>query len=83
MIKKSFEYLDLGMLSKLFTTLVQPILKYGNAIWGSLFTLDQRKVEKVQRRATHLLPSLHDKSILRGYQYYPYHHCCIDARGVI
>ena len=62
MIKKSFEYLDSGMLSKLFTTLVRPILEYSNAIWGSLFTLDQRKVEKVQRRATHLLPSLHDKS---------------------
>ena len=62
MIKKSFEYLDSSMLSKLFTTVVRPILEYGNAIWGPLFTLDQRKVEKVQRRATHLLPSLHDKS---------------------
>ena len=62
MIKKSFEYLDSGMLSKLFTTLVRPILEYVNAIWGPLFTLDQRKVEKVQRRATRLLPSLHDKS---------------------
>ena len=59
MIKNSFEYLDLDMLSKLFTTLVQ---QYGNATWGPLFTLDQRKAEKVQRRATHLLPSLHDKS---------------------
>ena len=62
MIKKSFEYLDSSMLSKLFTTLVRPILEYGNAIWGPLFTLDQRKVEKVQRQATRLLPSLHDKS---------------------
>ena len=50
------------MLSKLFTTLVRPILEYGNAIWGPLFTLDQRKVEKVQRQATRLLQSLHDKS---------------------
>ena len=49
------------MLSKLFTTLVRPILEYGNASWGPLFTLDQRKVEKVQRQATRLLPSLHDK----------------------
>ena len=62
MIKKSFEYLDSDMLSKLFTTLVRPILEYSNAIWGPLFTLDQRKVETVQRRATHLLPSLHEKS---------------------
>ena len=50
------------MLSKFFTTLVRPILEYRNAICGPLFTLDQRKVEKVQRQATHLLPSLHGKS---------------------
>jgi len=52
MIKKSFEYPDSDMLSKLFTTLVGPILEYSNAIWGPLFILDQRKVEKVQHRAT-------------------------------
>ena len=61
MIKKS-KYLDLGMLFKLFTTLVRPIFEYSNAIWRPPFTLDQRKVEKVQCRATHLLPSLHDES---------------------
>ena len=43
MIKKSFEYLDSSMLFKLFTTLVRPILEYGNAIRGPLFTLDQKK----------------------------------------
>ena len=47
MIKKSFEYLDSDMLSKLFTTLVRPILEHSNAIWGSLFILDQRKAEGV------------------------------------
>ena len=34
MIKKSFDYLDSGMLSKLFTTLVRPILEYRNSIWA-------------------------------------------------
>ena len=73
MIKKSFEYLDSDMLSKLFTTLVRPILEYGNAIWRPLFTLDQSKVEKVQHRATHLLPSSHAVTTI---------HCCIDDKGV-
>ena len=50
------------MLIQLFSTLVQPILKYNNVIWGPHYTLDKRKVENVQQRATHLLPHLHDKS---------------------
>ena len=40
---------------------MHPTLEYSNAVWGPFFVLDQRKVEKVQRRATHLLPSLRDK----------------------
>ena len=62
MIKKSFEYLDPGILTKLFTTLVRPNLEYNNPIWGPHFMLDQRRVEKIQRRATRLLPHLQDKS---------------------
>ena len=33
-----------------------------NVIWGPHYTLDKRKVEKVQWRATRLLPHLHHKS---------------------
>ena len=62
LIKKSFDYLDPIMLTQLFSTLVHPILEYNNAIWGPHYTLDQRKIEKVQRRATCLLPQLQDKS---------------------
>ena len=45
-------YLKPSMSVKLFTTLVQPTL---NSVWGQAFILDQKKVEKVQRRATHCL----------------------------
>ena len=62
LIKKSFEYLDSTMLIQLFSTLVRPILEYSNTIWGPHYTLDKRKIEKVQQRATRLLPHLHDKS---------------------
>ena len=47
---------------KLFTTLIRPILEYSNSIWGPHFILDQHKVEKIQRRATKLIPSLQDNS---------------------
>jgi len=46
MVKKSFEHLNSRMVSKLFTTLITPILEYSNSIWGPHFILDQRKVEK-------------------------------------
>ena len=41
--------LDSRILTKLFTTLVQPILEYSNAIWGPYFVLDQRKVESAAK----------------------------------
>jgi len=50
------------MLARLFKTLVSPIIEYGNTIWGPHFILDQRKLENLQRRATHLVENLHDKS---------------------
>ena len=49
------------MLIQLFSMLVRPILEYNN-IWGSQYTRDKRKVEKVQWRTTRLLPHLRDKS---------------------
>jgi len=61
LIRKSFDYLELDMLVTLFVTIVRPTLEYSNPVWGPQFILDQRKLEKVQRRATRLLPSLADK----------------------
>ena len=60
--KKSFEYLNSTMLTQLFSTLVWPILEYSNTTWGPHYTVDMRKIEKVEWRATHFLPQLHDKS---------------------
>ena len=38
------------------------VIEYGNTIWGPYFTVDLQNVEKVQRRATRILASLHDNS---------------------
>ena len=56
LIKKSFKYLDSTMLTHLFTTLIRPILEYNNSIWVPHYILDNRKVEKIQQRATRLIP---------------------------
>jgi len=60
MIKRSFEHLDTFMISRLFTTLIRPILEYSNSVWGPYFVLDQCKVEKVQRRAMKMIVPLQD-----------------------
>ena len=49
------------MLIKLFITVVRPTLENCNSLWGPLFVLDQRKIEKDQCRATILLPPIKAK----------------------
>ena len=49
------------MLVKLFVTVVCPTLEYCNLVWGPLFILDQRKIKKIQRRATRLLSPIRDR----------------------
>ena len=45
---------------RLYTTLVRPILEYANIAWGPTFITDQKSLEKVQRRATKMLPELYN-----------------------
>ena len=61
LIRRSFDHVDSNMLSKLFTSMVRPTLEYYNSIWGPSFILDQRKIERVQSRATKFLPHIKDK----------------------
>lgn len=58
LIKKSFASLDETTLPLLYTTMVRPHLEYGNIIWGPHFEEDKKLVEKVQKRATKLIPTL-------------------------
>ena len=62
LIRKSFDYLNPDMLVKLFVTVVRPTLENCNSVWGPLFIVDQRKIKKVQRRATRLLSPISDRS---------------------
>ena len=59
-IRKSFQLIDKITLPLLFKTLVRPHLEYGNTVWGPFNRADQRRVERVQRRATKLVPELRD-----------------------
>ena len=58
-LHKTFEYMDDGTFVNLYKSFVRPILEYGNIVWGPHYILDQRSVEKVQRRATKLIHGLY------------------------
>lgn len=62
LVKKTFAQLDRETLPLLYKSLVRSHLEHGNVIWGPFYKEDAKLVEKVQRRATKVVPELRDKS---------------------
>ena len=60
LVKKSFALLDDRTLPLLYKSLVRPHLEYGNVVWGPFFKGDILAIEKVQRRATKMVPRIKD-----------------------
>ena len=58
LIKSTFTCLDQSTVPLLYKSLVRPHLEYGNVIWSPHTKKDQLEIEKVQRRATRMIPSL-------------------------
>jgi len=57
-IRRTFHHKDRDIVKQLYTGLVRPILEYGIIIWHPRYKMDRIEVEKVQRRATRLVPAL-------------------------
>ena len=60
MIRRTFEYLDERSFCTLFKALVRPHLEYANQIWATFLKKHITSIEKVQRRATKLIPGFRD-----------------------
>ena len=58
LIKRSFVYKNGEVVKKLFTSLVRPLLEYGNVVWYPRYNQDAVKLERVQRRATKMIQGL-------------------------
>ena len=60
-IRNTFKNLTPEIFKKLYTTLVRPHLEYGTPIWSPHTLNDILRIESLQRRATKIVSSLHDK----------------------
>ena len=58
LVKRPFQNIDTVTLPLLYKSLVLPHLEYGNLIWGPFNRADQKLIERVQHRATKLVPEL-------------------------
>ena len=60
-IRRSFEFINADTMLCLYKSLIRPIIEYGNVIWDPHYVTDQQAIEKIQHRATKLIPELrHD-----------------------
>ena len=58
LIKQCFQHMDAYLLRLLFTSIVRPHLEYGNVVWHPHFKCNIALLERVQHRATRLMPEL-------------------------
>lgn len=59
-IRAAFTYLDEDMVRKLIVTLIRPRLEYASVAWSPSLKKHIRKLERIQRAATKMAPSLSD-----------------------
>ena len=57
-LKRTFKHLNKEVFTMLYKSLVRPHLEYASCIWSPHLKRDQDMIEKVQRRATKLVPEL-------------------------
>ena len=62
LVKHTFSYMDKDMFMTVYKTLIRPLLEYNPQIWNPHYAKDITALEKVQRRATKMVPELSDMS---------------------
>jgi len=59
-IKVAFTYMDGDMMRKIISTLIRPKLEYAGNVWSPHMKKHIKKLERVQRAATRMVPELSD-----------------------
>ena len=60
LIKRTFDYIDIHSFIKLYTALVRPHVEFANVVWHPYLRKDIDSLERLQMRATKLVPHLRD-----------------------
>ena len=60
LVKRNFKHLDERTFLTLYKSLIRPLLEYGSTVWKPYYKKDSEALEKVQRRATKLVPRIKD-----------------------
>ncbi|XP_063435530.1 uncharacterized protein LOC134716460 [Mytilus trossulus] len=58
LIRISFDYLEKDMFIILNTSIIRPLLENFTPVWSPYLKKDIRRIEKIQRRASKLVPSI-------------------------
>jgi hypothetical protein len=58
LIRRTFTYMDADLMKKLYISLVRPHLEYANVIWHPHLKRQVELLERVQHRATKMVPNL-------------------------
>lgn len=62
LIRRSFKYMDNKVFIQLYKALIRPHLEYANVVWNPMLIGDLEHLEKVQRRATKMVPAIKDRT---------------------
>jgi hypothetical protein len=61
-IRTAFVHMDEDMMKKIFVTMIRPKLEYAVVIWSPHKKKDIRKIERIQRVATKMIPGLAEQT---------------------
>ena len=61
-IRVAFQYMDADMMRKILTCMVRPKLEYAAVVWSPHLKKDVKKLERIQKAATKMVPELRDKA---------------------
>ena len=62
LIARSFDFKNPSIINQLYRSLVRPHLEYAVSVWSPNLIKDIDRLERVQRRATKLIPNIRNKS---------------------
>ena len=61
-IRVAFHYMDTNMMRKIITTMIRPKMEYAAIVWSPYKKKHVKKLERIQRMATKMVPELEELS---------------------